>query len=85
MENLKKDVNNEIDRYAQDFDNSDSVNLSLSQDDFFAIAATLKIFSELHKSERDSVLFHKCFNIAMNMCLDDELALDDGCVVYKHG
>lgn len=90
MENLKNDVNNEIDRNAQDFDNSDSVNLSLSKSDFLNISIFLGVYAQicpLDKPYKDYIsrLHDICFNIHSEMCIDDELALDDGCVVYKHG
>lgn len=90
MENLKNDVNNEIDRNAQDFDNSDSVNLSLSRRDFLTISVVLGVYAQICTFDKDymdevSRLHDICFNIHSEMCSDDELAVEDGAVVYKHG
>lgn len=90
MENLKKDVNNEIDRNAQDFYNSDSVNLSLSRSDFLTISVVLGVYAQIcpfDKAYKDEVsrLHDVCFNIHSEMCSDDEIAVEDGAVVYKHG
>lgn len=54
MENLKNDVNNEIDRNAQDFDNSDSVNLSLSKEDVLTISSLLYVYCLLNTSDKAS-------------------------------
>lgn len=89
MENLKNYVNNEIDRNAQDFDNSDSVNLSLSKEDFLSISTILfshAYMNTLDKSHMDEALRLRdiCVNIYSEMCSDDELAVENGAVVYKH-
>lgn len=90
MENLINGVNNEIDRNAQDFDNSDSVNLSLSKEDVLTISSLLYVYCLLNtsdKASKDNVfrLYRICENIGDAMCFDDEIVVENDAVVYKHG
>lgn len=97
MENLKNDVNNEIDRNAQDFDNSDSVNpflnqdFSLTFDNFVSLASVLGYLKEHEEHFYDVISsffpdsYEKIEALYNAMCHDDCISVKNGAVSYEHG
>lgn len=97
MENLINDVNNEIDRNAQDFDNSDSVNpflnqdFSLTFDNFVSLASVLGYLKEHEEHVYDVISsffpdsYEKIEALYNAMCHDDCISVKNGAVSYEHG
>lgn len=96
MENLKNDVNNEIDGIFKNCD-SDSVNPYLNHDfiltcrDFIEIAATLSYLKE-HEDHIYAVIssyfpdsYEKIEALYNAMCTDDCISVKNGVVSYEHG
>ena len=66
----------------------ENIYLSLDSQDFYNISKVLSLinFDQTVSGVDVSTLSAKCKEIALNMCHDDELALDNnGCVSYEHG